>query len=72
MFDFLRDIVGRVPDYSHGHSDAGGDDRAYAKRRLERWFLFLFLVDHNFPNGLTGLYPVQEKKDIGKFSDSYS
>lgn len=36
VFDFLRDIVSRVPDYSHGHSDVGGDDRALPKRRLER------------------------------------
>lgn len=36
MFDFLRDIVSRVPDYGHGHSDAASDDRALPKRRLER------------------------------------
>lgn len=36
VFDFLRDIVSRVPDYGHGHSDAAGDDRTLPKRRLER------------------------------------
>ena len=36
VFDFLRDIVSRVPDYGHGHSDAAGDDRAYSKRRFAR------------------------------------
>lgn len=36
MFDFLRDIVSRVPDYGHGHSDAASEDRALPKRRLER------------------------------------
>lgn len=35
MFDFLRDIVSRVPDYGHGHSDAAGDDRGISKRRFE-------------------------------------
>ncbi|KAJ1375710.1 hypothetical protein SESBI_50703, partial [Sesbania bispinosa] len=37
VFDFLRDIVSRVPDYGHGHghghSEAGADDRALPKRR---------------------------------------
>ncbi|XP_019419749.1 PREDICTED: dr1-associated corepressor homolog isoform X2 [Lupinus angustifolius] len=33
VFDFLRDIVSRVPDYGHGHSEAGVDDRALSKRR---------------------------------------
>ncbi|KAM1124508.1 hypothetical protein ACFX2I_039869 [Malus domestica] len=33
VFDFLRDIVSRVPDYTHGHSDAAADDRALSKRR---------------------------------------
>ncbi|XP_052727136.1 uncharacterized protein LOC108334344 isoform X1 [Vigna angularis] len=35
VFDFLRDIVSRVPDYGHGHghSEAGADDRALSKRR---------------------------------------
>ncbi|CAL0328797.1 unnamed protein product [Lupinus luteus] len=35
VFDFLRDVVSRVwvPDYSHGHSEAGTDDRAFSKRR---------------------------------------
>ncbi|KAM7258610.1 hypothetical protein ACFE04_014351 [Oxalis oulophora] len=27
------EIVSKVPDYSHGHSDVAGDDRAMAKRR---------------------------------------
>lgn len=39
VFDFLRDIVSRVPDYGHGHghghSEAGADDRALPKRRFE-------------------------------------
>lgn len=34
MFDFLREVVSRVPDYGHGHSDAAGDDRTIPKRRL--------------------------------------
>ncbi|XWS08233.1 hypothetical protein CRYUN_Cryun41cG0062200 [Craigia yunnanensis] len=33
VFDFLRDIVSRVPDYGHGHSDAAADDRTISRRR---------------------------------------
>jgi hypothetical protein len=35
VFDFLKEVVSRVPDYSHGHSDAGADERTISKRRLE-------------------------------------
>ncbi|KAK7813766.1 dr1-associated corepressor [Quercus suber] len=34
VFDFLKEVVSRVPDYSHGHSDAGGEDRAISKRSM--------------------------------------
>ena len=50
MFDFLKEVVSRVPDYSHGHSDAGGEDRAISKRRLEEKFLFFL------PFSLTLIY----------------
>ena len=50
MFDFLKEVVSRVPDYSHGHSDAGGEDRAISKRRLEEKFLFFL------PFSLTMIY----------------
>ncbi|KAK1587076.1 hypothetical protein Q3G72_009269 [Acer saccharum] len=33
VFDFLRDIVGKVPDYGHGHSDVATEDRSISKRR---------------------------------------
>ncbi|KAJ1382244.1 hypothetical protein SESBI_44444 [Sesbania bispinosa] len=37
VFDFLRDVVSRVPDYGHGHghghTDTGADDRAISRRR---------------------------------------
>ena len=39
MFDFLRDIVSKVPDY--GHADTAGDDRNMLKRRLAVLFSFL-------------------------------
>lgn len=32
MFDFLRDIVGKVPDL--GGSDAAADERSATKRRF--------------------------------------
>ena len=45
VFDFLRDIVSRVPDYGHGHghghSDAGADGGALPKRRFEVHSLYL-------------------------------
>lgn len=46
MFDFLREIVSRVPDYGHGHSDAAAsaDDRAITKRRYSSSTL-LFTFD---------------------------
>jgi hypothetical protein len=34
VFDFLREIVSKVPDYSHGHSDAAADHRPLQKRWL--------------------------------------
>ncbi|KAK4776894.1 hypothetical protein SAY86_005582 [Trapa natans] len=34
VFDFLRDIVGRVPDYGHGHADPTSDDRTLSRRKL--------------------------------------
>jgi len=41
VFDFLRDVVSRVPDYGHGHGHAegGADDRAISKRRFEVQYL---------------------------------
>lgn len=46
VFDFLRDVVSRVPDYGHGHghghAEAGADDRAISKRRFEVQYLCLF------------------------------
>ncbi|KAK4766005.1 hypothetical protein SAY87_007647 [Trapa incisa] len=33
VFDFLRDIVGRVPDYGHGHADPASDDRTLSRRK---------------------------------------
>ena len=33
MFDFLKDIVSKVPDYSHSDA-AAADDRTAVKRRL--------------------------------------
>lgn len=43
MFDFLREVVSKVPDYGHGHghghgngqADATMDDRTFSKRRLD-------------------------------------
>lgn len=43
MFDFLREVVSKVPDYGHGHghghgngqADATMDDRTISKRRLD-------------------------------------
>lgn len=46
MFDFLRDIVSRVPDYGHGHSDAAGEDRAISKRRYIRWSILVISYYH--------------------------
>lgn len=48
VFDFLRDVVSRVPDYSHGHghAEAGPDDRAIAKRRFEVQYLYFVLLFH--------------------------
>lgn len=45
VFDFLRDVVSRVPDYSHGHghAEAGPDDRVITKRRFEVQYLFVLL-----------------------------
>ena len=45
MFDFLKDVVSKVPDY--GHSDATGDDRTAPKRRLVQlmsWLKIFFLL----------------------------
>lgn len=41
MFDFLREVVSKVPDYGHsqgqgqGHGDITMDDRSISKRRLD-------------------------------------
>lgn len=51
MFDFLKDVVSKVPDY--GNSDANADDRTATKRRLVqlsselRWVRF-FLFSRVF------------------------
>lgn len=47
VFDFLKDVVSKVPDYGHGHghTDAGGaDDQTIPKRRFE----VLYLLIHVF------------------------
>ena len=51
VFDFLRDIVSRVPDYGHGHSsDAAGEERTISRRRFERLFpLVPFIFVHIIP-----------------------
>lgn len=39
VFDFLREVVSKVPDYGHGHGQANADvtmeDRSISKRRLD-------------------------------------
>lgn len=39
MFDFLREVVSKVPDYGHaqgqGHGDVTMEDRSISKRRLD-------------------------------------
>jgi len=44
MFDFLKDVVSKVPDY--GHSDAAGDDRTAPKRRLVKLTSWLKEFSH--------------------------
>lgn len=53
VFDFLKDIVSRVPDYSHGHGHGhghadAGEDRIHSKRRLV--FLCFALIFFLFPS----------------------
>lgn len=41
VFDFLREVVSKVPDYGHGHghgqanADVTMEDRSISKRRLD-------------------------------------
>lgn len=37
VFDFLKEVVSKVPDYTH--SEAGGDDANITKRRYLLYFL---------------------------------
>lgn len=54
VFDFLREVVSKVPDYGHGHghghgngqADATMDDRTISKRRLAPMLIFLSLYLH--------------------------
>lgn len=41
MFDFLREIVGKVPDL--GGSDAAGEESFTTKRRLSRFLFNTFM-----------------------------
>lgn len=56
MFDFLREVVSKVPDYGHGHghghghgngqADATMEDRTISKRRLDPLLISLSLAPY--------------------------
>lgn len=48
MFDFLREVVSKVPDYGHsqgqGHGDVTMDDRSISKRRLDLLVPYVLVI----------------------------